>query len=379
MIRLSLVMIVKNEAELLPGFLSHHEQLAEEIIVVDTGSTDGTGDLARQAGAKVICFDWSDDFAAARNAGLNGAQGDWILILDADEVVDPVDFSGLRGLLEHGVARVMIQETINYCSDPAHLEWRPVVGNYPERELGQTGYFSARRAGLFPNRPDLRFSGRIHESILPAAQAAGLPVEEISAPVHHFGYVQSRGVNSRRKARYLKLAALKYAEAPLDWASVLELATAHLENGSVKQAIELLEDLVEGTPGLRPVVRGHFLLGRIRREEGNLKAASVLLEKAVDQDPSFLFGWLELIRCRAVEDRWSSVAELLDRARSTFGSEDPLLAKENLRLLIKTGQLSLAAAQAGKLESQFPHWKEIVALSQRLSQIADSSGTAGNS
>ena len=373
--RLSLVMIVKDEAGLLQGFLEHHRELAEEVIVVDTGSQDRSRELAQGAGATVICREWKDDFSVARNAGLAAAQGDWILILDADEVVDPGDFPLLRGVMDDGQPRILIQETINYCSEPTHLEWRPVAGRYPGPEQGQVGYFSARRAGLFPNRSDLRFSGRIHESILPAAQQAGLPLEEARVPVHHFGYVRSQEVNSNRQKRYLRLAELKYAEDPRDWSAALELATAYLESGSVRRAVPLLEKLVEGTPGLRPVVRGHFLLGRIRREEGDLASAGNLLKAAVLQDPSFLFGWLELIRCRAVEGRWSDVSELLAGARSACGPDDPLLGKENLRYLIKTGQLRLAAAEARELERQFPHWAEVADLSRRLSHLSNCSGT----
>ena len=65
---------------------------------------------------------------------------------------------------------------------------------------------SPRRAGLFPLREDLRFSGRVHETVLPAAQAAGLPVVEEGPPVHHYGYVRSPAVNAERQKRYLRLA-----------------------------------------------------------------------------------------------------------------------------------------------------------------------------
>jgi tetratricopeptide (TPR) repeat protein len=368
---LSLVMIVRNEADVLPEFLAHHSDLAGEIIVVDTGSTDDSVRLARAGGAQVIQQTWADDFSWARNTGLDAARGDWILILDADEMIDRADFQAVRQLVDQSAPQVMVQETINYCADPTHLEWRPVTGRYPTREAGYGGYFAARRAGLFPNRPGLRFSGRIHESILPAAEQAGLPVVDVAVPVHHYGYVRSPEVDAGRKERYLRLAELKHAEDPDDWSALLELATAHLETGSVDEAISLLQQLVVGPAGLRPVVRGLFLLSRIRREEGALEEAGELSRRAVDQDPGFLFGWLELIRCHAVAERWLQVGELLDQAMEGFGPDDPLLTKENLRFLLKTGQLEAAVSEAEKLERQFPHWREIAALSGRLKQVAN--------
>lgn len=86
--RISLCMIVKDEEELLPHCLASVQGAVDEMIVVDTGSSDRSPEIARQHGAVVVPFEWCDDFAAARNAGLEQASGDWILFLDADEVLD---------------------------------------------------------------------------------------------------------------------------------------------------------------------------------------------------------------------------------------------------------------------------------------------------
>src|SRR5437868_79824 len=82
-------MIVRNEAELLPRFLDCAAGLWTELCVVDTGSTDDSVAMLERAGARVLRRAWDDDFAAARNAGLERATGDWILFLDADEMVSP--------------------------------------------------------------------------------------------------------------------------------------------------------------------------------------------------------------------------------------------------------------------------------------------------
>ncbi|MBL8916525.1 MAG: glycosyltransferase, partial [Archangium sp.] len=87
--KLTIAMIVRDEAEMAPGFLESVKGLWDELIVVDTGSTDGTQGLFAQAGARVIPFSWVHDFAAARNVSLSHATGDFVLILDADERVTP--------------------------------------------------------------------------------------------------------------------------------------------------------------------------------------------------------------------------------------------------------------------------------------------------
>ena len=86
--RISLCMIVKDEQEWLAQCLESVQGAVDEIIVVDTGSSDRSNDIARQYGARIVPYVWCDDFAAARNAGLEQATGEWILFLDADEALD---------------------------------------------------------------------------------------------------------------------------------------------------------------------------------------------------------------------------------------------------------------------------------------------------
>src|SRR5204863_18128 len=83
-LKLSLCMIVKDEEEMLPGCLEPIRHHVDEIIVVDTGSTDRTVEIAESFGAKVIHFPWNGSFSDARNVGLDAASGDWLMYLDAD-------------------------------------------------------------------------------------------------------------------------------------------------------------------------------------------------------------------------------------------------------------------------------------------------------
>ena len=96
---LSLCLIVRDEAERIGRCLDAALPIADEIVVVDTGSTDGTAAIAEAKGARVVPFVWIDDFAAARNAALDAARGDWILMLDADEVLERPRPARLRTLL----------------------------------------------------------------------------------------------------------------------------------------------------------------------------------------------------------------------------------------------------------------------------------------
>ena len=97
---LSVVMIAKNEVHCIGDCLSSVRGIAEEVLVGDTGSTDGTRELAMSKGARVLDIPWKDDFAAARNAVLSQARGDWLLHMDADEELDPESAQNIRRLVK---------------------------------------------------------------------------------------------------------------------------------------------------------------------------------------------------------------------------------------------------------------------------------------
>src|SRR5205823_1109121 len=84
-VQLSVCLIVKNEERFLAQSLKSVREIAQQIVVVDTGSTDRTVEIAKEFGAEVHSFTWCDDFSAARNVALEHATGDWVLALDADE------------------------------------------------------------------------------------------------------------------------------------------------------------------------------------------------------------------------------------------------------------------------------------------------------
>ena len=128
---LSLIAIAKNEAAGIQEFLRHHEDLFDEMVIVDTGSTDDTVALAREAGARVIDFEWIDDFAAARNASLRAATGDWAFILDIDERIARRDFDRARATATGDPCCHMCQQR-NYYDRTDHQEWQP-------RRYGITG------------------------------------------------------------------------------------------------------------------------------------------------------------------------------------------------------------------------------------------------
>ena len=189
---LSLCMIVKNEQPNLVRCLSSVKAAVDEIIVVDTGSTDRTKEIATVFGAKVFDAPWNDDFAEARNTALSKATGDWIFVLDADEAVSPADCLKLKGLLKHAGKRKdsagWLVTTRNYSPDMNLEGWTANDGSYGSEEAA-SGWFPSVKVRLFRNDPRIRYEGAVHEMVEPSMKREGLTWRSCDVIVHHYGTV----------------------------------------------------------------------------------------------------------------------------------------------------------------------------------------------
>jgi tetratricopeptide (TPR) repeat protein len=200
-LRLSLCMIVRDEEEMLPRCLAAVADAVDEIVIVDTGSTDRTVEIARSFGAQVIAHEWSGSFAEARNVSFDAAHGDWLMYLDADEVLVREDASLLRSLTARTWREAFYLSETNYTGD-----------------LGDGTAVTHNALRVFRNRPEYRFEGRLHEQI--ANRLPGyLPerLEATSVRVEHFGYlgvVRDAREKSRRNIELLLLQQEESAPTP---------------------------------------------------------------------------------------------------------------------------------------------------------------------
>lgn len=174
MIPLSLCMIVKNEESVLPRCLKSVRSLVWEVIVVDTGSTDATQEVASEFGAKTFDFQWKDSFAEARNFSLDRASGEWILILDADEVLVYDSEKDFGRLLRDPEVEGYFARIVN------------LLGKSPEFETSEDLIVR-----LFRNKPEYRFEGSIHEQVRPAITRISGEKSLKRAPltIYHDGYL----------------------------------------------------------------------------------------------------------------------------------------------------------------------------------------------
>ena len=239
----SLCMIVKNEEQFLAKCLKSVRGVVDEMVVVDTGSTDRTKDLAAVFGARVFDFPWTGDFSEARNHSLVQAEGDWILILDADEIISPLDLDNLLKLTKkippHPLAYTII--TRNYVNSRSIIGWMPNDGQYPE-EAG-LGWIPSPKVRLFTRRKNILFTEPVHELVEPSLSKAKIPVYMCNIIVHHYGKLA--GVQDAKKGEdYYLLGKIKYEKDPTNLKAILELAKQAMVLKKYDEAIELWLKLI---------------------------------------------------------------------------------------------------------------------------------------
>lgn len=276
-LRLSLCMIVRNEERVLADCLSSIQPFVDELIVVDTGSTDRTVAIAEEHGARVYHFPWCDDFSAARNESLRHATGDWILWMDADDVIPEACGRRLRDVAlqaEESTFGLLLQV---HCPPPP----------------GETGLTVVDHVKLFRNRPDLRFEGRIHEQILEAIHRAGGTAARTDLYVVHAGYDHSPEGQARKRERDLKLLELDLAERP-DHPFVLfniGMTAFHMKDWP-KATAALERCLAVSGPRESTLRKVYAMLAGCALETRDLARARQWLDRGLGQypqDPELLF------------------------------------------------------------------------------------------
>jgi glycosyltransferase involved in cell wall biosynthesis len=230
-------MIVKNEQAVLDRCLSSARDTVDEIVVVDTGSTDDTAEIARDHGARVLHHDFADlDFAAARNRSLDAATGDFVLILDADETLHEDSTGLIRSL----------------AASPNPVGY--VVNRHNRRAGSKTTVDHTVR--LFARRPAFRYRNRVHETVDSAILESGGRLRRSHVIIEHHLPTIERSAEKNRL--YMTLLERDLADDPDDIDRLTFLAAEHHKLGDYRSATEVAERIA----GLLPEDFGaHLTLG----------------------------------------------------------------------------------------------------------------------
>ncbi|MDL5053435.1 tetratricopeptide repeat protein [Oscillatoria laete-virens NRMC-F 0139] len=265
--RLSLCAIVKNEEASLMNCLMSVKDVVDEMVVLDTGSTDRTVAIAKAFGATVGFYPWQDDFAAARNESLKFATGDWILVLDADEVLKPEIVPQIRQAMqnEHHLLVNLVRQEVGATQSPYSLVSR-----------------------LFRCHPEIQFTHPYHAMVDDSVASLRdrenhWQVVSLSAvAIEHYGY-QPGAIAAKNKLARAKTAMEAYlSEFPEDTYTASKLGAIYVQLGEITQGIALLEQAIpkEGDPLV--LFELHYHLGIAQTRLDNFNAAKMHYQVACE-------------------------------------------------------------------------------------------------
>jgi tetratricopeptide (TPR) repeat protein len=345
-VQLSLCMIVRDEAQNLPLCLQSVRGVVDEIIVVDTGSTDETIAIARSYGATVYEQTWQHDFATARNYALQFVEGDWVLVLDADEVLLPSCIDELKRAIQSPdfIAITLLRQEIGAEQTPYSLISR-----------------------LFRRHPQLRFERPYHESIDDSVMAlmAREPhwtVGTLSVPaIAHEGYRPDAILSRQKSERAARIMGQYLATNPTDAYICSKLGALYLSQGLRDEGLAILEQGIRQSPTNAAVIYElNFHLGLAYAKTGQLNLARQHYETALSTMLPDILKLATIINLAALYTDQAVLAPaeaLLQKALAV--QPNWAIAYYNLGLVYKTaGELPKAiTAYQAAIQNQ-PHYPE---------------------
>ena len=301
---LSLAMIVKNEEALLERALACARAVCDELIVVDTGSTDRTVEIATRMGANVFHFDWIDDFAAARNASFDHCTSDWIIYLDADDIIPEASLGHIHSLKQAGFTDTydMLTTVYEVRFDEAG---RPVTF-YPRERIVR------RSAGL-------RWHQRIHEYIAcePARTAF---VHDIT--IQHRPDESLRTVKRERNARIIESTIASEGESP---ALLFYRATMLFDAHRWMEATEAYRHLLDRFPREFYPYDAMVRLAFCASELGDESAALHWANEAYRLDPNRAEALVRMGLYHCARLDWEQAIPYFEQATQKVRPVDPFL------------------------------------------------------
>jgi len=264
--KLSLSMIVKNEERSLPGCLESVNGLVDEIVIVDTGSTDSTKKIAERHGARIFDFEWCNDFSAARNESLKNCTGDWVLYLDADERIDKTFHGTIRGLISSGKADAYLLNLKSKIGTSADSQYHLVA--YPR---------------LFKRMKGLKFVGKVHEQITTSLSVLRARIVQTDVIIDHLGYAQNDDV-IREKARRNYELLLDQIEKRVNYGYALyQLGQTEIVLGEVGKGLQHLNDaLAAGGFGKSVRASIYTIIAENKFKQGNSEEALAACDKSLE-------------------------------------------------------------------------------------------------
>ena len=276
-------MIVKNGGEDLRLCLESVRPLVDQIVIADTGSTDGSIAVARSFGATIVEFPWCDDFAAARNAALAPITTDWVLSLDADEEVLPETLAEVRRLVslnDDVVAGYNLKVRCYMHNRSVFFEGNSSQPNHDDAERARDApfYLEFLSVRLFRRHPGIFYTGCVHEMVIERIAAEGKSVRNSMGLIRNYGRLWDPATCLRKQAYYRELGDRRVEEEPGDADAWYNLGLAEFGYGDNLKAMRCMEQVYTIWKIPLPL----YYIAKGLQREGHLESALKILSHIKD-------------------------------------------------------------------------------------------------
>ncbi len=315
--KISLCMMVKNEEQLIENGLKKARPYVDEIVVVDTGSSDKTIAIAEKYGAKIIHHPWDGYAGRARNAYLKVASGDWILVLDGDECIAVHDMIKIRNLVKNSAVSAYYFHWRDYHKNyNLLLNWHPNDGSYLQEEKlsGCPGWAGSKVVRFFRKSDVLSYNEDIksaHMGFRYTIRREGLIVKNSNVVLHNFQYAKGGDpfIAEKQKSR-LPVEIMHVKKYPDDFWISINVAKTLFNIGKDREAIQYLKR------SLRVSESGdaHFVLGIVYKEQKKFKLAERHLQKAARLSETPADAWTVLGMIYSLQNKLSAARNVLQKA-----------------------------------------------------------------
>jgi tetratricopeptide (TPR) repeat protein len=312
-------MIVKNEEKNLEQCLNSVKSIVDEIIIVDTGSTDKTVEMAKSFNAKIFNHKWNDDFSEARNISLKHATKDWILVLDADEVIAKEDLKKIKELTEQKDVDGFSIIQRNYTDDQSVLNWQK-SDDYKEAK-DYPGFFPSNLVRLFRNNKGFLFENKVHEVVENSIRNSDGNIVYTDIPIHHYGHGDKEAKEQKRD-KYLKIGLEEIKRNPKDPKPYFDVGLIYQKQNNPDKTIEYLKKAIELNPKYQ---FAHTNLGSAYLNKDMLKEATVAFEQAIKNNDKDIGAYSNLSIVYLHQNNFNKSAEVLERALKINPEEPEIL------------------------------------------------------
>jgi len=349
---ISLCLIVKNEANHLADCLRPIAGLVDEVVVVDTGSTDGTPKIAATWGAKVVHYDWQDSFADARNQSLQHATSKWIFWLDADDRVDAQNLARLRKLLGS-----LPSSNLAYM-----MKQRSILAS------GVASSVVIDHVRLFRKQPSVCWSYRVHEQILPALEYAKAEIVRTDIIIDHLGYHDPR-LQQRKADRNLRLLLIEMKERPSDVFVLFNLACAYHAKSKYDQAIVALQRCLElAGPDISFLPKVYVQMAQCQRALGRMEQGMHYCLAGKQRFPTSAELWFEEGLLWQMQKKTLQAQHCFDQVLQLPSPPGASGIRVGLQSYFARHKLASVLAEQGKFLEAEDHWRKAVQECPEFSQ-----------